>query len=604
MSTPKRKRGCNTSLSRAGSSLYRGILRSYLSTSNHSNRDYLLDLIDRGDFPGLLEWSELSSPQLYDSASSYFEDAQMSSLIRKYPFSSQEVPGLDPEATAIRTFIRSEHRCGRINLVTRLRRRQRIAEDGQFWQDARTWIARVIGETPDVSAILGECDFTGGASVGVHGNATNIARKLTAEKWSCTPAALPYAVTALWLNQHAVEVIQPDHGGFYCHDPEDFRDRVRQRVERTSCNNITFVPKTAKTHRSIAVEPLLNGFVQKGADVYLRRKLRKVGIDLSDQRYNQVLAWLGSRGGSDPFCTIDLASASDSLAIEVVRDLLPPDWFEFLDSIRSPRYRLRGQDYSYEKFCSMGNGFCFPLQTLIFASVCHAANRYCGRDSTFAVYGDDIVVPQSHALLVIEKLRTLGFKTNRDKTFVTGQFRESCGRDWFNGQDVRPVMLDKIMTDVRQLCAFHNSTYRSEMTEEAFTGVRQFLRSFQPDLLRPGREPGDTCFSVPLDVAMASPLVRWRSDIYAWAWVEIQSKSRNDRIGRVGPVEKLVAYAVMRGAQSSSPFPLRYMSTPKRRVVARPWLDRQVTWFGDGTGCALNFTIPGEERIATGSSTH
>ena len=199
------------------------------------------------------------------------------------------------------------------------------------------------------------------------------------------------------------------------------------------------------------------------------------------------------------------------------------------------------------------------------------------------MYGDDIVVPQNAALLVIERLRDLGFSTNRDKTFVTGPFRESCGRDWFQGQDVRPVNLDKRMSDVRQLCAFHNSTYRSGTLTFSFEGVREYLRTFRPHLMRPGVEPGDTCFSVPLDLAMTSPWVRWRRDSQNWSWVEIASKPTQDRLSlTVEQHAKAAIVAALRGSKPGKLFPLRYTTRARKQVVSRPWLDEVFTAFGSG----------------------
>lgn len=582
MSTPKRRSGIRTGVSTPPIALYKGVVGRFFSSSTSPLAAEGLDALRADDFSKLLEMTELQSPQMYGSSSSYLDDAQVVALIKKYPFSENEIPGLKPEETAIKKFLASEHRCKRVNQRCRAKRR-RFDHNAQFWHYARTYIERTIGPKPDLEAICRLCDFTAGASMGVHGNATNLARKLYAKTWSCTPTALPYAMTALWLNVHARDCILP--GTVKCYDPDLFRDLVRRKVELTSCNNITFVPKTAKTHRSIAVEPLLNGFVQKGIDVYLRRCLAKVNINLQDQTPNQALAFAGSLENSvNPYCTIDLASASDSLAIEVVRDLVPPEWFDFLADIRAPRYNLHGQDYHYEKFCSMGNGFCFPLQTLIFASVCYAALRICGDNvRSFAVYGDDIVVPQNVALLVIERLRDLGFSINRDKTFITGPFRESCGRDWFQGRDVRPVSLDKPLDDIRQLCAFHNGTYRSAYVEDLFHEVRQYLRSFRPALLRPGKEPGDTCFSVPLDLAMTSPWVRWRRDTYSWAWREIVSRSVSDRLSlSVEEHANALCYAVLRGSDSHKAFTLRYSTTPKYRPVSRPFWEKVWTYFGDG----------------------
>lgn len=586
--TTRQKSGVKTGLDASEITVYMGILGSYLRDCNHPERDYLESRLAAMDFASLLAWTERPSPQMYGSSALYLADAQIAALIKKYPFLPHEVPGLNPELTAVEKFIAAEHRCKRVNQRYRARRNnRRFVPNADFWQTARAYIERVIGREPNLPSILRQCDFTAGASIGVHGNATNQARKIFAQDWSCTPTALPYAITALWLNTHLRDCILP--GAIVCYDPDVFRGLVRAKVRRVDCNNITFVPKSAKTHRSIAVEPLLNGFVQKGVDEELRSLLRRVNIDLSDQTPNQVLAYAGSLGGPNPYCTIDLAAASDSLAIEVVRDLVPPDWFDFLTDVRSPWYTLHGKTRRYEKFCSMGNGFCFPLQSLIFAAVCHASLVQSGNSrSDFAVYGDDIVVPQNVALLVIERLRDLGFSTNRDKTFVTGPFRESCGRDWYQGQDVRPVNLDKRMSDVRQLCAFHNSTYRSDVLASSFEGVRAYLRTFRPHLMRPGVEPGDTCFSVPLDLAMTSPWVRWRRDSQNWSWVEIASKPVQDRLSlTVEQHAKAALVAILRGAKPGKLFPLRYTTRPRKVVVSRPWLDEVRTPFGVGREIVL-----------------
>lgn len=588
----RRRKGVKTLLAVDEIDLYSSILSTYLSSCNHEDADLLNGFLKARRYDLLLEWTELNSksPQMYGSAASYYATAQIVALIKKYPFNDGEVSGLNPELTALKKFRAAEHRCKRVNQRFRARRNnKRFHPHAQFWHDARSYIERVIGREPDISSILSKCDFTAGASIGVHGNATNLARKLYASEWTSTPTALPYAITALWNNVHARDCLLP--GVIKCYDPDEFRGLVRQRVQRVDCNNITFVPKTAKTHRSIAVEPLLNGFVQKGVDVYMREKLRMVNIDLNDQTPNQVLAFTGSLGGPDPFSTIDLAAASDSLAIEVVRDLLPPAWFDFLSDIRSPWYAIHGSTARYEKFCSMGNGFCFPLQTLVFASVCHAALvQTRAPRKNFAVYGDDIIVPQHAALLVIERLRDLGFTTNRDKTFVTGPFRESCGRDWFQGQDVRPVSLDKRMSDIRHLCAFHNTTLRSQWTTISFEEVRAHLRTFAPYLVRPGVEPGDTCFSVPLDDAMTSPWVRWRREGDAkhpgqcWSWREITSSATADDLDSlqlsVQQHANAVAYAVLSGSDSGKPFTLRYTTVARTRIVARPHWERIRSVFG------------------------
>lgn len=551
-----------------------GILGASLNSSDATPK-LRKDLVDR-NWASILEWSGSISPQSYESPVSYFRDCQLAALVRKYPFTEDEIPGLNPRDAAVKKFFAAEHRCKRVNQRARVMRK-RMNPHAQIYEYARGWIISVIGIKPDMTEILDECNFTAGASLGVHGNKTNIMRKVYAKRWTMTPAALPYALSALWANMHMRLCILP--GTTVCYDPEIFRTCVKSKVENVNFNKITFVPKTATTFRSIAVEPLLNGYLQKGVDVVMRRKLRRVDIDLQNQEVNQLLSKAGSQLGSNPYCTIDLSSASDSLAYEVVKDLLPPDWFEFLCDIRAPQYELDDSRYTYEKFCSMGNGFCFPLQTLIFASVCHAVcklvNGYDNRD--FSVYGDDIIVRQNVALLVIEILRDIGFKVNRDKTFITGPFRESCGSDWFNGQDVRPVHITERMVDLRHLFAFHNSTLRSRRCELYFDKVRLYLRSIQGgQYVRPGLEPGDTCYSVPLDTFMLSRNGYWDRRIFQWVWSEIETRSTPDTLKHLNYEEhaKALMLAAMLGSKSSQPYTVRYSGTAYTTKVSRPYSDR------------------------------
>lgn len=566
-----RKASFETKLAVNSEVAYDKLLRIAISSTALPDRNKLLGALRARQYNILLDWADRPSPQLYGTPSSYYEDCQISALIRKYPFTSSEVPGIAPEDHAVAKFASAEHKCKWTNRKFRARR-SRWDDRAQLYAWSRGYIERVIGFEPKLDKINGKCDITSGASLGIHGNKTNIARKLFAQSWTCTPQALQYAIPALWDNSQVRDCILP--GAIKCYDPVEFVRLVREKVKFVDYNKISFVPKTAKTHRSIAVEPFLNGFVQKGTDMYLRECLKRVGIDLSDQTPNQQLAKLGSKGGYNPFVTIDLAAASDSMSTEVVRSLIPPAWFEYLSEIRAEKYMLPDGSYEvYEKFCSMGNGFCFPLQTLIFASVCHAAAKHCGDQDDFSVYGDDIIVRQNVALLAVEMLRDMGFRTNVDKTFITGPFRESCGADWFEGQDVRPVHLDERLVDVRQLFSFHNSCLRSRrvelFTEELRAGIRSIGGS---NFLRPGRESGDTCFSVPLDEAMNSPYVFWRRDYQNWAWKEVKSSPVPDivRLDDVG-YANILMLAVLRGSDSRIPFTLRRITTAKVKKVSRPW---------------------------------
>lgn len=57
------------------------------------------------------------------------------------------------------------------------------------------------------------------------------------------------------------------------------------------------------------------------------------------------------------------------------------------------------------------------------------------------VYGDDIIIPKKYASIAMQALHRGGLKVNRDKSCITGDFRESCGEDAFKGESVSMIKL-------------------------------------------------------------------------------------------------------------------------------------------------------------------
>ena len=533
----------------------------------------VLGLLRARDFEGLLGWADSYGGAVHATAAEAYAASQLVALIKKYPFPA---PDLKPKAfdRAIGKFLLAEKRCRRYNFKFRGVKYSKV-HLGHILDRMRRRIEYVLGPLPELSSIYdrglisvyGECNFGPGASIGVHGRSTNLARKLMSETWTCTPSALPYAVAAMSHDQHLFEFLLGDGVGPVCMDPLELRNAILERVRLVHFNKIVTVPKTTLVDRTIAVEPLLNGYLQKGVDVFMRQLLKRVGIDLSHQERNQRLAKLGSTEPNDPFVTIDLSLASDSVSSAVVRELLPPDWYHFLDAIRSPAYVLPGSDKSirYEKFVSMGNGFCFPLETLLFASVCSLYSK----PVDYSVYGDDIVVRQSVAKSVISTLWALGFRHNPDKTFLEGPFRESCGADWFAGRDIRPLTLDYELDSLSSIIKFHNMSLKKPFWSSFFSEVREYLREVVPSELRFCRPyQGDVfgAFEVPLDMFQSSPFSHWDRDIQAWAWYEIELRGVPDReVTRHDRYPTVLTMAAVRGSLSSMPFAKRRLTSQSVR---------------------------------------
>nr|UUW21207.1 MAG: RNA replicase beta chain [Sanya fiers-like virus 7] len=220
----------------------------------------------------------------------------------------------------------------------------------------------------------------------------------------------------------------------------------------TRGNVMMVVPKDARTGRVICYEPHMNIRLQLAVGGYIRECLRKVGIDLSDQSVQQRRARFGSRYGR--VATLDLKSASDRLASEVVWELLPIDWACLLDDLRSHETLWPDSQWRRnEKFSSMGNGFTFELESLIFYAICSAVSH------SVSVYGDDIILPAENAGEAAKLLRYYGFDLNERKSFASGPFRESCGVDAYLGDVITPVYLRRIPKTLRDFSKFHNAVY-------------------------------------------------------------------------------------------------------------------------------------------------
>jgi len=510
----------------------------------------------------------------YSTAVTHYTVNQLCALIRKYPY---PVRGLNEaaEERAVSKFMKYEDSCARINeIYSDPHHPMRAPED--LLHRMRSYIAYVMGDL-SLSQIFDKCNFGPGASLGVHGNATNVKRKLLSNRWSVSAKAYDYARIALKQNIQIVELlVDPgDAAGYDISEVFDKGFRVRSHVVNN--NNVIFVPKTTLTRRSIAVEPLLNGFLQKGIDETMRYGLMtRANIDLSDQSMNSVMAREGSLNQGNFFCTIDLSSASDSIASQVVKELLPFDWFYLLDRARSSSYTMRGKQYAYHKFCSMGNGFCFPLQTLLFAAASFAVGGgVSGVD--FRVYGDDIIIRRDSFEPLVALLVQLGFDINRSKTFSSGPFRESCGGDFYLGADVRPVYLDYALDSVSSIIKFHNSWLRSDICKCFSDPFRHILTEMVPKDLRlvapDYSDVTDQAFRVPKSSHeyLSSMHTSFSRRLWCTRWKEFVTTPISDR-NKYGASERehgiAVLYAALSGADSQSPFAYRRKTRTNIRTVA------------------------------------
>jgi hypothetical protein len=249
------------------------------------------------------------------------------------------------------------------------------------------------------------------------------------------------------------------------------------------------VPKTLKTPRIIGIEPtamqyaqqsLLSGFLEVLREDHIISKM--IGID--DQIPNQEMARQGASDGS--LATLDLSEASDRVSNQHVRLLVGHHGAlrKALDASRSRKADVPGHGVvRLAKFASMGSAVCFPVEacvflTLVFMGIRRSLNtsldrrtlkEYVGR---VRVYGDDIIVPVDCVNHVNSVLEAFGYKVNRSKSFWTGRFRESCGKDYYGSRDVSVVKVRRLfpddMTDVAgviSMVSLRNQLYKAGLWE-------------------------------------------------------------------------------------------------------------------------------------------
>jgi len=301
---------------------------------------------------------------------------------------------------------------------------------------ARRKISRTIGVLDPAAgergltfaALRDACKWGPGATFSLSGEDATAADKICESRISVTPSAMPL------LRKVMIDDYHWHHArGIMSEGPCSLLSTEFNLVKGS---RIAVVPKNAKTDRTIGIEPTGNLFLQLGIGSYIRSQLLRVGVNLNDQRRNQNLA---RRAVGEGLATVDLRSASDSISVQAVLQLFPLEWVELLESVRSPFYLLEGNWYPFEKWSSMGNGYTFELESLMFWALASSVTDYLGASGAVSVYGDDIILPSECVPLLQEVLSWLGFEMNMSKSFSTGLFRESCGIHVFDGHDVTPI---------------------------------------------------------------------------------------------------------------------------------------------------------------------
>jgi len=267
----------------------------------------------------------------------------------------------------------------------------------------------------------------------------------------------------------------------------DYSPFPLQEQSRTS--RVVFVPKSWKKLRGISAEPAGLQFFQQAVlsgitESVSRTDLSRI-INLRDQDTSRHMALRGSRNGY--LATIDLSAASDSVTLRLVKDIFgSTSLCRWLLATRSTHTLIENQSMEILKFAPMGSACCFPVECLVFAGIALAsAAKHFGHHSVhyrdFRVFGDDIICPAFMSECIMDDLTGMGFTVNSDKSYISGDYRESCGMDAWRGFDVTPLKLKDFSFDFNSsnpLSYEHHSrvvAYLNFLYSNGYKGVRSFF---------------------------------------------------------------------------------------------------------------------------------
>jgi hypothetical protein len=255
----------------------------------------------------------------------------------------------------------------------------------------------------------------------------------------------------------------------YSFNTEEFQDEVRFLEPGAEMPvKVIAVPKSLKSPRVIGIEPAAMQYAQQGLSRCLLSAIREDGflsrtVGLNDQTPNQELARLGSLSGD--LATLDLSEASDRVSNQHVLAMFEdyPMWNRAVQASRSRKAEVPGHGViRLAKFSTMGSALCFPVEQMVFLTIIalgiqrelstpltrgKLVKLFSGR---VRVFGDDLIVPADYVLSVVDELENFGYRVNVSKSFWIGRFRESCGKEYYDGNDVSIVKVRRVLPTRRQ----------------------------------------------------------------------------------------------------------------------------------------------------------
>lgn len=392
------------------------------------------------------------NPLLYNDSTDASNSLAATKLLSKATFLNLEI---DKKATALSKFDESELQCLETNKRI-VQRNFSCSHTNSVLTRASYLISDILGDF-SAEEFVASCNWGPGATTKIKRRDSNHPIKYEFET-HITPTA--YEFVKNW---------------FFLAYPTWCKTHAKAGFELTYSSKLITVAKNSKTDRTIAIEPGINLWFQKGIGTMIKKRLLRSGIDLKEQRHNQSLSRIAAK--FNHLATIDFSAASDTISKELVRDIFPKRWLSLLEAFRTSTCKEGTRTIILEKFSSMGNGFTFEVESLIFYTIAIACcERYGYSKDDVSVFGDDVILPSSVVSLYTEVCEDVGFKINKQKSYSTGYYRESCGSHYWGSRDIKPIFLKEPLSGKTEVLKFANNVRRFSHRLNYFGCDKRFLR--------------------------------------------------------------------------------------------------------------------------------
>lgn len=382
-----------------------------------------------GDIPGFRSyvWPDRldASPMLFKT------EYQLENLFKRYRFRNDMFTQEELERSTNDKFVKTQERiCGPLTVTPLVYK---------VLQEARKVVKTILGQY-DPEEHMQACRFGKRACKG-----SSYARSYLDLKLSCN------SVTGSrnhieWMEEYLVTdhllrqiLVRSD-------DPLDYPP-----YESVDCLETTNVPKSFKALRKIMPNTLIGSFYTYGLGKVIENRLRDNSpIDISRQQ-DRHGRWVRKYSMDRSHVTVDLSAASDSPIYELLARVFPYQWMKVLKYGRISHCTMDGTRMMLRSFMTMGIGFTFPVETLLFYALLKAIANLSGVTGRISAYGDDLIYPRRMHAYVKAVFPKLHIQINKDKSFVESHFRESCGHDYYRGVDVRPFQPEGEASELKSL---------------------------------------------------------------------------------------------------------------------------------------------------------